>query len=236
MQERCSSERRVELWAIKGFSWHSRVSHISLKWYENCKSPAVITFLSGGRGRCRRREEAREELWEDLNGRRENETGSVRIEWTCITKETEPVLIVEWISIQITWLVNISQKKSVHMFHNYRTESWIIESQLNSTWHTVFFKSWIERSCLKIKINISTTSVTQSYWVSLHCGGILARVFSVPRGSCSTLVSPDTMNFSFRLWQGRCSAIPWNCWCTLNCKTWFWPGFNCSTDGLTLDS
>lgn len=163
MQERCSSERQAELWAIKGFSWHSRVSHISLKWYENCKSPAVITFLSGGRGRCRHREEAREELWEDLNGRRENETGSVRIEWTCITKETEPVLIVEWISIQITWLVNISQKKSVHMFHNYRTESWIIESQLN-TWHTIFFKSWIERSCLKIKINISTTSVTQSYW------------------------------------------------------------------------
>lgn len=39
---------RVERWAIKGFNWHSWVSHISLKWCENCESPAIIRMLRGG--------------------------------------------------------------------------------------------------------------------------------------------------------------------------------------------
>lgn len=37
----------VERWAIKGFSWHSWVSHFSLKWCENCESPAIIRILKG---------------------------------------------------------------------------------------------------------------------------------------------------------------------------------------------
>lgn len=39
---------RVEHRAIKGFNWHSWVSHISLKWCENCESPAIIRMLQGG--------------------------------------------------------------------------------------------------------------------------------------------------------------------------------------------
>lgn len=37
----------MQCWAIKRFSWHSWVSHISLKWCENCESPAIIIILQG---------------------------------------------------------------------------------------------------------------------------------------------------------------------------------------------
>lgn len=67
---------RVERRAIKGFNWHSWVSHISLKWYENCESSAIIRMLQGG--------EKMDKAMEDRqvgNGKRTLEEGVRKMDW-----------------------------------------------------------------------------------------------------------------------------------------------------------
>lgn len=99
----------VERWAIKGFSWHSWVSHISLKWCENCESPAIIRILWGEKtdtGIERRVVNNSRKIWEgseERNGERWRDMrkgGGEKWKETWSEREQATVM-VECINIQL---------------------------------------------------------------------------------------------------------------------------------------